>query len=201
MKGQSFLIISIIFIIILALIKANINFQKFQEDKSFGIEFENIKEEMVRSVEFSIYEKENITKNLESFAEFARNSFKRRALDVNSLILECMVENNEANISIKNLLGNEIIFLNISFSYDNSFREFENIDDGEKITTVFSFSNGNANYTLKVFYKTPFSQESEELPVEIEAGKSKFIVFLDITLKSEKAKLRDKILKSYEVPA
>jgi hypothetical protein len=199
MKGQSFLIISIIFIIILALIKANISFQEFQEDKSFGIEFENTKEEMVRSVEFSVYEKENISRNLESFAEFARDSFKRRALNLNSLILEAIVENDKLNVSVKNLLGNEIIFLNISFSYDNSFREFENIKDGEKVTTTFSFSNGN--YTLKIFYKTPFSQESEEFLIETEVGKSKFIVFLDISLENEKAKLRDKIFKSYELPA
>lgn len=199
MKGQSFLIISIIFIIILALIKANISFQEFQEDKSFGIEFENTKEEMVRSVEFSVYEKENISRNLESFAEFARNSFKRRALNLNSLILEAIVENDKLNVSVKNLLGNEITFLNISFSYDNSFREFENIKDGEKVTTTFSFSNGN--YTLKIFYKTPFSQESEEFLIETEVGKSKFIVFLDISLENEKAKLRDKIFKSYELPA
>jgi len=199
MKGQSFLIISIIFIIILALIKANISFQEFQEDKSFGIEFENTKEEMVRSVEFSVYEKENISRNLESFAEFARNSFKRRALNLNSLILEAIVENDELNVSVKNLLGNEIIFLNISFSYDNSFREFENIKDGEKVTTTFSFSNGN--YTLKISYKTPFSQESEEFLIETEVGKSKFTVFLDISLENEKAKLRDKIFKSYELPA
>jgi len=199
MKGQSFLIISIIFIIILALIKANVSFQEFQEDKSLGIEFENTKEEMVRSVEFSVYEKENISRNLESFAEFARDSFKRRALNLNSLILEAIVENDELNVSVKNLLGNEITFLNISFSYDNSFREFENIKDGEKVTTTFSFSNGN--YTLKIFYKTPFSQESEEFLIETEVGKSKFIVFLDISLENEKAKLRDKIFKSYELPA
>ncbi|MCS7106191.1 MAG: hypothetical protein NZ942_02665, partial [Candidatus Aenigmarchaeota archaeon] len=76
MKGQTFLIIAIIFITILASIKASINFFYLKEEGSLFLEFENVKEEMIRSVEFSVHEEENITKNLENFADLARNSFK-----------------------------------------------------------------------------------------------------------------------------
>jgi hypothetical protein len=196
MKGQSFLIIAIIFITILALIKANISFQKFEKE-SFGFEFENVKEEIVRSVEFSIYEKENITKNLENFVDFARNSLKRKTLNLKAIILEGFIENNELNISLKNLLGNEIIFLNLSFSYNDSFREFKDIKDEEKINATFIFPSQDANYTLKISYTTPFSEESEELPVGVEVGKKKFILFVDMTIKSEEIKIRDKIFRNY----
>lgn len=205
MKGQSFLIMAIIFIIILALIKLTIKFYQFQDDRSLILEFENVKEEVIKSVEYSIYEKENITKNLESFVEFARNSLKRKALDFESLLVEITVpdvlENNELNISIKNLLGCEIVFLNITFSYDNSTKEFTRIIDGEKINTSFTFfTNQNKNYSLIVFYKTPYTQSLEEINIEVEVGKNKFIGFFDIRLESKNARLRDKILKVYELP-
>ncbi|MGC8812236.1 MAG: hypothetical protein ACP5O8_01460 [Candidatus Aenigmatarchaeota archaeon] len=198
MKGQAFLIIAVIFITILALIKASISFQEIKEGRSLFFEFENVKGEMVKSVEFSVYEKENITKNVENFAEFARNSFKRRTLNLKLLLVEAMLENNALNVSLKNLLGHEIILLNISLN--NSFEEFGNIKDGEKATTSFNLPSENASYSLKIFYKTPYSQEQEEIPVEVETGKSKFIIFFDIVLESESAKLMDKILKNYELP-
>ncbi|MEM7818908.1 MAG: hypothetical protein QW403_02075 [Candidatus Aenigmatarchaeota archaeon] len=197
MKGQAFLIIAIIFITILALIKASISFLEIKQDESLFLEFENVKEEMIRSVEFSINQKENITKNLESFANFARKSFKRRASILSSLLLEVFAENSSLNVSVKNLLGSDIIFLNITLN--NSFNGLEKVRDGEKVNTIFTVPIEDANYTLKIFYETPYSKEEEEFLVESLKGKTQLIVFLDITLETEKMKLRDKVLKYYEL--
>ncbi|MFH8086470.1 MAG: hypothetical protein QW609_01450 [Candidatus Aenigmatarchaeota archaeon] len=197
MKGQAFLIVAIIFVTILALIKINASFPHIKEDKTIFFEFENVKEEMIKSVEFSLYEKENITKNLENFADFARSFFRRKALNLNLLLLEVLAENGNLNISLKNLLGNDIIFLNITLN--NSFSEFGKIEDGEKVNTNFTLPAENANYTLKIYYETPFSKEKEEVLVEAETGKTKLIVFFEIILEKEKTKLRDKVLKHYEL--
>lgn len=197
MKGQAFLIIAFIFITILALIKISLSFLEIKEDKTLFLEFENVKEEIVRSVEFSINQKENITKNLESFADFARKSFRRKASTLNLFLLEAFVEDGSLKASIKNLLGNDIIFLNITLN--NSFNEFEKIKDGEKVNVNFILPAENANYTLKIFYETPYSKEKEEFFIEVEEKKSKLIVFFDIILEKEKMKLRDKVLKYYEL--
>ncbi|MEM7825422.1 MAG: hypothetical protein QW412_01005 [Candidatus Aenigmatarchaeota archaeon] len=203
MKGQSFLITAIIFIMVLVLIKSSIIFQQPQEETLIFFEFENLKEEVIKSVEYSVYEKENITKNLENFIEFSRSSFRRKALDFKSLILEVSVpnalESNELNISIKNLLGCEIIFLNLTFN--NSAKIFESIEDGEKINTSFLFSqNQNRNYNLTIFYKTPYTQDFEELEIEVEIGKNKFLGFFDVMIEGKNIKLKDKIMKTYELP-
>lgn len=196
MKGQTFLIVAIIFIIILALIKASISFFQFK-DESLFLEFENVKEEMIRSIEFSIHEKENLTKNLEAFATFSRNSFKRRSLEFKSFLLTAKLENSKLNLSIKNLLGSEILFLNLSVN--DSLVEFKNIEDGKELSANFTIPEQNANYTLKIFYETPYSKESEEILLKVETKENKLLLFIDLRLENQKLKLRDKILKTYKL--
>ncbi|MCS7105897.1 MAG: hypothetical protein NZ942_01090, partial [Candidatus Aenigmarchaeota archaeon] len=140
--------------------------------------------------------KENITENLEAFVVFSRNSFKRRALNLKSFLLLASLEDSLLNLTVKNLLRSEILFINLSLN--SSFNKFEKIEDMEKLNVNFLIPNQNANYILEIFYETPYSSEREEILIKANE-KKKLLLFFDIGLESQKLKLRDKVLKEYEL--
>ncbi|MDI6798498.1 MAG: hypothetical protein QMD12_00665 [Candidatus Aenigmarchaeota archaeon] len=209
-KGQMFLIIAIVAVIALALIKTSLSTYQILEKKRYleagleRLEFQNAREELLRTIEYSVYQKENITKSVEDFIKFARSYFKTKTIDLNGLAAELILPNVTAetntslNVTILNLLGIEIQNLNLTFSYDNSTRNFVAIRDGETVETSFIFNtSSNVNYSLSVYYLTSYENRTENITVPVEIGKSKFVGLFDLRLKSDRAEQRDIFTETY----
>ena len=190
MKGQAFIILAIILVLILFLVK-NLSPRGLiiKEESIEELEFENLKHEILKTVQISCPEIENITKNLNKFVKFARNSLKQRGVDLNCFLVGIFYPNvtpnqeTKLNVSILNLLGSEIQVLNLTFSYDNTSKVFNSVADGRKIETSFWFNTSvDTNYTLRIFYRTSVQDRTEKILIPVKIGKSKFIGFFDLEL-------------------
>ncbi|MFH7882193.1 MAG: hypothetical protein QW140_00515, partial [Candidatus Aenigmatarchaeota archaeon] len=139
----------------------------------------------------------NISKNIEDFLRFSRNSFSSRGKIFNCFFLGVYYQNiteneqTDLNITVLNLLGHELKILNITFSYDDSSKIFYSIQDGEKIQTSFSFNiSSSSNCTLKIF-SFNYENWTEKIEIPLEIGKSKFIGFFSMSLEN-RIRIRDK---------
>ncbi|MEM5790822.1 MAG: hypothetical protein QXP77_02135 [Candidatus Aenigmatarchaeota archaeon] len=196
MKGQAFIILSIFLVLILFLVKnlsSSLNLEKEIEE----FEFKNLKEEVSSVALFSFQDYSNISKNIEDFLRFSRNSFSSRGKIFNCFFLGVYYQNiteneqTDLNITVLNLLGHELKILNITFSYDDSSKIFYSIQDGEKIQTSFSFNiSSSSNCTLKIF-SFNYENWTEKIEIPLEIGKSKFIGFFSMSLEN-RIRIRDK---------
>ena len=207
MKGQAFIILAIILVLILFLIKSLSPKDLMDEDgRVEGLEFENLKHEILKTVQISFPNEGNISKNLNGFLKFARNSLKSRGLELKVFLAKIYYSNitqnlnNSLNVSILNLLGSELLNLNITFSYDNSSRNFTSVQDEQVIETYFTFNaNSNTNYTLEIFYRTNYEEGRERVSIPVKLNKSKFIMLTNLEFLSNNLEEREKLLEVYEI--
>ena len=206
-KGQMFLIAAIFIIVILALIKTSFNIYQLLENKRYlessleKEEFQNFKEELIKTVEYSIYQKENITRNTEEFIKFAKNSFKSRTIDLNGLAVEAIYPkvyantNTQLNVTVFNFLGEEIKELNLTF---NSSSQTFSLPDSSSHSVQFLFNTpSDYNYTLFVSFLTSTKNKTEEILIPVEINESKFVGFFDLEILSPRGQLKEKLELSY----
>ncbi len=206
MKGQAFIILSLILILFFFLVK---QLDVFEFRESYGIEsleFQNLKEEVLKTVQISSPRIENISENLNEFLKFARNSFRSRSVELNAFLAKIYYpnvtpnSNISLNVSIFNLLGTSIEKLNLTFSYDNSSKNFSSVGDGQQVETSFIFNTSSTvNYTLKIFYNTSYENRTEEILIPVGINKSKFIGFFDLGIEKDGLEKRDKIKVAYNL--
>lgn len=210
-KGQMFLLMAIIIIVVLVMLRTSLSLTEIIENKRYlelGLErqkFKNIRDEAIRSVEIAYHNSGNMTENVETFLRFARDLLKVEVTDLNGIIISSSFPNvtintdTRLNVSVLNFLGTSLINLNISFN--SSSRNFTSVEDGKSIQTNFNFSTDqNVNYTLTVYYKTAYENKTEEVLIPVEIGKSKFIEFFDLRLISSRLEQRDKFTQTYTLP-
>jgi len=111
MKGQIFIMIAVLVLIVLILLKNAIQPVEI-EPKSFLYEnFINLKNELIRTVDISILNQEDITTNLNNFITFSESILEQRGY----------MENVEFEIST---YGNTTeVYMNVSLVLENSFIE------------------------------------------------------------------------------
>jgi len=210
MKGQMFLIMAIIIVVILTILKISLGLTQIIENKRYmesGLEtqqFQNIKDEVIKTIETSYYQNAEITENVENFLKFVRSYLLEEAMDLNGFVVESIHpnvsvgEDTKLNVTVINLLGTELLSLSLTF---NSTKNFSFIDDEEKVQTDFIFNTDlDANYTLSVFYLTSYGNETNNITIPVEIGKSKFIGLFDLRLISPRIELRDKFTRAYTFP-
>jgi len=167
-------------------------------------QFQNIKDEVIKTIETSYYQNAEITENVENFLKFVRSYLLEEAMDLNGFVVESIHpnvsvgEDTKLNVTVINLLGTELLSLSLTF---NSTKNFSFIDDEEKVQTDFIFNTDlDANYTLSVFYLTSYGNETNNITIPVEIGKSKFIGLFDLRLISPRIELRDKFTRAYTFP-
>jgi len=210
-KGQMFLIVGIITIMFLIMLRISFDLTKIVERKRYlelGLEreqFENIRDESLKSISISYHEKENITDNVETFLRFSRDSLKREAIDFNSFVVGSIYPNVTANtnttlnISVLNFLGAEI--QNLDLTFNSSTKSFTSIADRTSTETYFVFNTSSSvNYTLSAYYKTSYENKTENISIPVEIGKNKFIGFFDLRLISDRLEQKDKFTQTYSLP-
>lgn len=206
MKGQTFIILSTILILIIFLVgrlnPTEIGVERIRKEE---IGFDNLKEEILRTLQISFGNYSNMSRNVNNFAKFLRKSFTRESMEFDSFFVEIFYPKvfagtrTELKVTVLNLLRSELRVLNLTFSYDNSFKEFYSVEDESVVETNFSFStSSNVNYTLTLFYQTSYENRTKGISIPVEVGKSKFIGFFYLKL-SNKIELTDELTKIFEL--
>lgn len=207
MKGQMFLIIAIIVIVTIILLKNSLNITKILEAKKFlesgvdRLEFENIENELIKTIQISYNQSANMTNNVNDFLKFTRNVLQGRAIDFKGIFVETIHPSVSAgtdtplNITVFNLLKENMNFLNLTLNTNNL--TFSNIGDSGMLSTNFTINTYTSqNYTLTVFYNTSTKNSTETVNIPITIGKSKFIAFFDLRMISLRSENRDKFIQT-----
>jgi len=208
MKGQFFLISGLIVIVVLFLIKSSMNLAQIIESKRYleasleRKEFSNIRNGLMNTIEFS-YNK-NETENAEKYIVYLRQRLESRTIDLNGIAVESIFRNAGSNtglnVTVMNFLDQTIQNLNLNFSYDKSAQDFPNVADNTSIRKDFTFSTGSSvNYTLIINYTTATETKQYNIQIPVEIGKSKFIGFFNLRMKSLRSENQDEFSKIVEI--
>lgn len=108
MKGQIFIIASVLILLSLILIRINTRTFEIKEEKLFYENFLNLKNELINTVDISLLNQESISNNLDGFITFSRDVFKQKGYE------------ESVNYSISTLGNSRTVFLNISLKSDDS---------------------------------------------------------------------------------
>lgn len=212
MKGQMFIIIGIIVSIFIIFLKTTIGITSILENKQHleailrSLTFQNLKNELTKTIQIS-YNKTDVFSNVNDFLNFSRRIIQVKDLELDTIAVEAIFPNVSAgidtqmNVTIYNLLNTKLQNLDLSFSYDNSVRNFTNIADNSIVDINFTFNtNSNVNYTLSVFYKSFSSNSTESISIPVEIGKSKLITFFDLKLAGSFGIEREKFTETITLP-
>jgi len=113
MKGQIFILISILVLVALVIMRNSIK-PIMIESKPFLYEnFLNLKNELIKTVDISILNEENIAPNLDNFISFSKECFKNRGY------------NETVTYSISTIGNTRTVYMNVSLKLQNSFIEDE----------------------------------------------------------------------------
>jgi hypothetical protein len=207
MKGQIYLILAVIIIITLVLLKTNLNLSKVIENKRYlesrldRLEFQNVRREMIKTIQLNYNQTQNITNNLINFMKFAKSSFSARTIELSGVLVLAQFPtvaagvNTELNVTVFNSLGLPMQQLNISF--DGSSTNRTDIADMQTISTSFTFSTSSSiNYTLSIYYQTAEENVTASVTVPVEIGKSKFIGYFDLRLETANLKQKDRFTET-----
>ncbi|MEM5766045.1 MAG: hypothetical protein QW423_00125 [Candidatus Aenigmatarchaeota archaeon] len=208
MKGQFFLISGIVIVIVLFLIKSSLSLSRIIEDKRNletsveREEFLNVKNALIKTVEYS-YNK-NESEKIENYLKYVRERLKSRTIELNGIAVESIYKNVTAsadsnlNVTVYNFLGETI--KNLTLDFNGSVEQHYNVEDGKSVSSSFLFNTAsNANYILSVNYTTSKEIKQYRIVIHVELGKSKFVGFFDLRMKSFTAENRDEFSKIVEI--
>lgn len=207
MKGQFFLISGTILVLVLFLIKSSLNLSRIIEDRrnlEVSVErkeFLNVKNSLIKTVEYS-YNK-NESEKIENYLKYVRERLKSRAIELNGIAVESTYKNatasvdSDLNVTVYNFLGETIT--NLILDFNGSVEQHYNVEDGKSVKSGFTFNtNSDFNYTLNVNYTTSKESKQYRIVIPVELGKSKFIGFFDLRMKSFRVENRDEFSKIVE---
>jgi hypothetical protein len=109
MKGQVFMIVSIFTLLFLFLLRVNTQTVDLRTHDLFYEDFSNLKGELVKTIEVSILNQENLQNNLDDFIDFSTDFYKSKGYS----------ETVAYSISMSG--GTTTVYLNVSLSSDDSY--------------------------------------------------------------------------------
>jgi hypothetical protein len=205
-KGQVFLITTVILIVILVILRAGVNLPDIlQRGRKLEGKFEkdffvNVVNELPKVIEISYHQSSNITNNVYNFGNFTRKKMTEKLQEFEFLYVGSITPRSSGsdtmNVSAINLL-NEPINLTLTLnSSPTQTRNHDNMADYNRYDTSFSITQGT-HYTLTVSYNETYE---ENITIETESEKSKYVGFFDVTLTGSETTYKDKFQKSYTLP-
>jgi hypothetical protein len=205
-KGQIFIIISVITIVVIVLIRTSLNLTNILENKRFlelgleRVEFKNLRSELSRTMQVS-YNMTNISENINNFMGFAKDSFSSRATILTGVGLLASFpqvnqgQNTRLNVTFMNYMDEDITSLNLTFN--NSQQNFTSIGKSSAFTTSFVFATQSSlNFSLLMNFTTPTTNSTENITIPVELSTSKFVGFFDIKISSSRLEHRDKFTET-----
>jgi len=202
-KGQVFLISAIILIVVLIILRVGINLPDvIQNTKKLEENFEkdffiNVVNELVKTIEISYYQPDNMTNNVYNFGNFTRKKMTERLQEFEFLYVSSITPKSsgidDMNVSVINLLNKPI---NLTLTLDGTptqTRNHDNMVDYSSYDTSFYIEQGT-NYILTVSYNRTYN---EYITIETKPWISKYIGFFDVTLIGKETTYKDKFQKNY----
>lgn len=202
-KGQIFLITSVIFIIVLIILKINFNpdeieIKRVETEYDFRTQyFANVNKEIFKSVEISYNQPSNITKNLFDFANFTRDKMNEKAFNFELLLVSSVspTSGTVLNVTVINLL-NRTIDVNLTLNSTPQQSDTKNgLSDYGMYETIFNIVQGQG-YKLTIKY---MNQESN-MTIITKSGKSIYTLFADTKISDGEIEYKDKSQNSYNLP-
>jgi hypothetical protein len=110
MKGQIFIITSVLILIALLIVRINTQTTEIKTDETFYEDFSNLKNELINTIDFSIMtDTTNLENNLIDFIGFSKSVFQKRGYNEDVTYL----------ITVNG--DNRIIYLNVSLNSSKSY--------------------------------------------------------------------------------
>jgi len=106
MKGQIFIIASILILLALFLIRINTYTFEILEDELFYESFNNLKNELINTIDISLVNQEDLSTNLNDFITFSKGALKQRGF-IESVNYSISVNGNERTINMNISLKSE----------------------------------------------------------------------------------------------
>jgi hypothetical protein len=203
-KGQMFLIIATIIIVILVLLRTSINLPDIlQKEKELNSKFEkeffqNTVNELVKVIDISYHQSNNITNNVFDFGNFTRKKMTERLQNFKFLYVGAITPpssgNAIMNVTVVNLLNKPI---NATLQLNSLTPvNYSEILDSTSWTTKYSITQGQT-YTIIVGYNGTYS---ENMTIQTMVNKSVYVGFFDVTLTGPDTTYKDKFQKNYTLP-
>jgi len=108
MKGQVFIISSILVLIALLITRLNTQTVDIRQDESFYESFSNLKNELIKTVDIALLNGDDVSSKLQDFKDFSIDIFKKKGY----------VESVNYSVSGTNPYA---VYLNVSLSSGNSY--------------------------------------------------------------------------------
>ena len=195
MKGQIFIILTIIVVTILLLIKTSLNFEslirsKVELENSLEREiFSSLKKELNKVLISGYNDISTLINNENSFLSFSRSVLKSRLIDLKCLAIYAFYkkinvsEPTTLNLTFFNMLGK---LQQLNFTFNSQTKSFSNLEIYAKNSTSFQISiTSNQNLPLEVSYKFENEIFTYSFLIPFEVNKSKFIAFFDLSLEGK----------------
>jgi len=214
MKGQIFLIIAILFILFVVMLRNGLSLaeilenQRALEENLDMLEFDNIRLEFIDAISTGFNSSINMTNNTVNFTRYVQLVEQSKGLNTKTFSLQASFGNvspsTDTTLSITafNLLGEEISFLNLTFTNTTpaTQKTFSTIPDNVTRETFFNFNTGSAiNYTLYIFWNTTTRNSSETITIPADLTQSKYVGFFDTELDGKRSNHRDKFTETVTI--
>ena len=111
MKGQIFIMISVLVLIALLLLRNSLKPIEIKPQNFLYENFINLKGELIKTVDISILNKENVSTNLKNFIIFSNNIFESKNY------------NEDVKFDVSTYGNTTIVNVNVTLGLDNSFIE------------------------------------------------------------------------------
>jgi trans-2-enoyl-CoA reductase len=109
MKGQVFMIVSVFILLFLFLLRINTQTIDVKPEDLFYKDFSNLKNELVKTIDISLLNQENLQNNLNDFIAFSKDFYNNKGYK------------EDVNYSISTSGDVTTVYLNISLTSSNSY--------------------------------------------------------------------------------
>ena len=109
MKGQVFMIVSVFILLFLFLLRINTQTIEVKPDDLFYEDFSNLKNELLRIIDISLLNQENLQNNLNDFITFSTNMYRNKGYT------------EDVEFSVSTAGDVTTIYLNITLSSSKSY--------------------------------------------------------------------------------
>lgn len=214
MKGQMFLIGSIILVVALILIKTSINVDEVLEKKMFlesGLEkteFANLRLEVPKSAYNSLNNTQNMTNITNAFIAFAENKLAGRTVRLDGVSINSAYGNLTAstsvplNVTFFNFFDVDItaVVMNFSSNFSNPI-SLGLIPAGSSKFQNFTINTASSqNMTLWVLYQTSTESVVQNITIPADVGqKTKFVGYFDMRMTGERGTIRDRFNETVDI--
>jgi len=109
MKGQIFIIASVLILLALLVTRLSTRTIDIKQDEIFYESFSNLKSELIKTIDLALINQESVSARLDDFIDFSKDVFNKKGYT------------EAVNYQISQNGGTTIVYLNVSLTNDKSY--------------------------------------------------------------------------------